>query len=271
MYFDVNNSRVFASTGGKGFDRLKRVVVFLSGSGFDHSFWSLQTRFFARRNFSVLVPDYPGHGRSGAPVLTDIEALADWVHVVLKVLRVDKVSLVGHSQGCLVALEFASQFAECVSTVSFIASGLATPVNPKLLAAAQQDPAAAIDKMLSWGFAKVALASGTQAGGQPMLAASRRIMRRNAPDALLADLKACDAYAGGARAAENITCPQQLILAGDDRMAPRTAGMQLARHLRNPELHVLDGFGHMLPLEAPAACSRLLHEFISAENPACGD
>ena len=54
MYFDVNGKQVFATTGGKAFDASKPVVVFLHGSGLDHTFWGLQSRFFAFRGYSVL-------------------------------------------------------------------------------------------------------------------------------------------------------------------------------------------------------------------------
>ena len=62
--------------------------------------------------------------------------------------------------------------------------------------------------------------------------------------------------------------PRQVILAGKDRMAPRKAGMQLVEALRDPELHIIQNSGHMLPLEAPDECRSLLRDFIFANNPA---
>jgi len=54
MYFNVNGKQVFATTGGKPFDNSKPVVLFLSGSALDHTFWGLQSRFFAFRKYSVM-------------------------------------------------------------------------------------------------------------------------------------------------------------------------------------------------------------------------
>ena len=76
MYFEVNGKQVFASTGGKAFDYKKPVVMFLHGSGLDHTFWGLHSRFFAFRNYAVLVPDLPGHSHSEGPALTSIEEIA---------------------------------------------------------------------------------------------------------------------------------------------------------------------------------------------------
>ncbi len=92
-------------------------------------------------------------------------------------------------------------------------------------------------------------------------------MRRNVPDELATDLKACDAYKNGQSAAAEISCPVQVLLAGQDRMAPRKATAELVEHLRNAEVHWLPHSGHMLPLEVPNDCRKLLSTFIFANNP----
>ena len=92
MYFDVNGKQVFASTGGKPFDNGKPVVMFLHGSGFDHTVWNLQSRFFAFRDYAVLALDLPGHTNSEGPALESIEAMADWLHDVVEVLDCKDIS-----------------------------------------------------------------------------------------------------------------------------------------------------------------------------------
>ncbi|NCF73297.1 MAG: alpha/beta fold hydrolase [Gammaproteobacteria bacterium] len=268
MYFDVNGKQVFATTGGKPFDNSKPVVLFLSGSALDHTFWGLQSRFFAFRQYSVLALDTPGHTNSEGPELTSIEAMGDWVNDVVETLGADNLAVVGHSQGCLTALEFVSRYPQKVRCVSFIGSGLATPVNPGLIAAAENDPAAAIDMMISWGFGKAGHLHQGPIPGNSMAAGGWQTMRRNAPGALATDLKACDTYKNGAAAAAKIACPHQVILAGQDRMTPRKAGLKLVEHLANPEFHLIENSGHMIPLEAPDECRSLLRNFIFANNPA---
>ncbi len=268
MYFEVNGKQVFATTGGKSFDNTRPVVLFLSGSALDHTFWGLHSRFFAFRNYSVLALDTPGHTNSEGPELTTIEALGDWVNDVVETLGADNISVVGHSQGCLIALEFVSRYPEKIRSVTFIGSGLATPVNPGLIAAAENDPKAAIDMMISWGFGEAGHMHQGPIPGNSMAAGGWKTMYRNAPTGLATDLKACDAYKNGETAAARITCPHQVILAGKDRMTPRKAGMNLVEHLANPEFHLIEKSGHMVPLEAPDECRSLLRNFIFANNPA---
>jgi pimeloyl-ACP methyl ester carboxylesterase len=268
MYFEVNGKRAFASTGGRPFDSAQPTVLFLHGSGLDHTFWGLHSRFFAFRQYSVLCPDYPGHSHSEGPALTSIEAIADWINDVVETLDAKDISVVAHSQGCLVALEFASRFRERVKSVSFIASGLATPVNAALIEAAEHNPEQAIAMMVGWGFGPAGHLYQGPIPGNSMIGGGRKIMGRNVPDELATDLKACNAYANGKTAAAAIGCPRQVILAGKDRMVPRKVGMQLVEYLNGPELTIIEESGHMVPLEAPNRCRQLLRDFIFSNNPA---
>lgn len=268
MHFDLDGKRVFAATGGKPFEAGRPTVVFLHGSGLDHSFWGLYTRFFAFRRYAVLAPDFPGHTHSEGPPLASIEAMADWLHDVLAVLGAGELSLVGHSQGCLVALEYASRYPERLRSVSFIASGLATPVNAALLEAAREDPDAAVGMMLGWGYGAAGQLHRGPIPGNSMLAGGYKVMRGNAPAALAADLGACNDYAGGRQAANGIRAPAQVIIAGKDRMAPARASAELVEHLAGAEVAVVAQAGHMLPQEAPDRCRRLLRDFIFEHNPA---
>lgn len=268
MYFQLNDKRVFAATGGKEFDNNKPVVMFLHGSGMDHTFFSLLTRFFAFRNYSVLALDLPGHTLSQGPALTSIEAMGDWLNDVVTTLGIENISVVGHSQGCLNALEFASRYAEKIKSVSFIASGMATPVNPALIESAENNPQAAIAMMMSWGFGGPGHLHQGQTPGNSMLTCGRYVMTGNTPHELATDLKACNAYENGAAAAAAIHCPVQVILGGKDKMAPRKAGLGLVQALSDPQLNVIEQSGHMVPVEAPNQCRQLLRDFIFKHNPA---
>ena len=266
MYFDVQGKQVFATTGGKAFDKRKPAVVFLHGSGLDHTFWGLHARFFAFRNYTVLVPDLPGHTHSEGPALTSIEAMADWLNDVAEALDANDISIVAHSQGCLTALEYVSRYPDRLRSVSFIASGLATPVNDFLLNAAENDPDAAIAMMLGWGFGSAGHLHQGPIPGSSMVAGGRKVMRGNVPNELAADLKACNDYENGKDAASKVAGPIQVIVAGKDRMAPRRATAELIEHLTDPEVTIIPDSGHMLPQEVPNQCRALLKAFIFSNN-----
>ena len=83
MKFKVNGHEVFASTGGRPFDKKKPLIIFVHGSGLTHITWVLQTRYFAFHGYNALAIDLPGHGLSSGESLKSIEEMADWVNNVI--------------------------------------------------------------------------------------------------------------------------------------------------------------------------------------------
>jgi pimeloyl-ACP methyl ester carboxylesterase len=194
--------------------------------------------------------------------------MADWLNDVVTALDIENISFVAHSQGCLVGLEFASRYPERLRSVSLVTSGLATPVNDALLSAAREKPEAAIAMMTSWGFGPAGHLHRGPIPGNSMVAGGEKIMRGNTPDALSADLNACNNYKNGKQAAPLIKAPVQVIVAGKDKMAPRKATDELIAYLNDPEVARIPGSGHIVPQEAPNTCRALLKHFIFSNNPA---
>ena len=109
MIFELDGKRVFAYTAAHELEPAKLTVAFVHGAGLDHAWFGLQSRYFGYHGRNVLALDFPGHGRSEGPPLPTIAAMADWVSAVLKKLEIRKASIVGHSMGSLVSLEFAAR------------------------------------------------------------------------------------------------------------------------------------------------------------------
>ena len=109
MLLGVAGHETYAYTGTRRLDRRRPAIVFLHGAANDHSVWALQSRYFAHHGYDALAVDLPGHGRSAGPALGSVEAIAGWVPRLLDAAGVDRVTLVGHSLGALVALETASR------------------------------------------------------------------------------------------------------------------------------------------------------------------
>ena len=90
------------------------------------------------RHHTVIVPDLPGHGAS-APGAGDysLGALAAGLRDLLVVLGHDRATLVGHSLGGGIAMQFAYQFPEITERLVLVSSGgLGPEVSPVLRAAA---------------------------------------------------------------------------------------------------------------------------------------
>jgi pimeloyl-ACP methyl ester carboxylesterase len=249
MQISINDADVFVSTGGRTPDKDAPVLLFLHGSGQTHLSWLLQARFFANRGWSVMAPDFPGHGLSSGVPLTTIEAMADWCHTLIKAAGHKKVTVIGHSQGGLVAMELARRHPEIVAGIGLIALALAIPVNPQLIGMAEDNEPAAFDAMVTWGHGHDGAFHDHPMPGNSHIFMGKRIMAGNPEGTLAVDLKACAAYADGEKAAASITQPAMVILAGDDSMTPCKQGQALAAAIPHAKLVKIEHAGHMLPVE----------------------
>ena len=84
-----------------------------------------------RRDFTVVAPDFVGHGHSAKPSGDySLGNLASWTRDLLEILGIDRATVVGQSYGGGVALQFAYQFPErCERLVLVDSGGLGRDVN----------------------------------------------------------------------------------------------------------------------------------------------
>lgn len=103
-------------------------VVFLHGSGSGasgHSNFKGNYPFLADNGYRVIVPDHIGYGYSDKP--QDVEYTLDFFVECLKqqldAIGIEKCSLIGNSLGGAIALKFALDYPEMVSTLNLMAPG----------------------------------------------------------------------------------------------------------------------------------------------------
>jgi len=249
MDFSVEGKIVHASTGGVAFDARKPVVVFLHGAGMDHTVWFLQSRWFAYRGRAVLALDFPGHGRSDGPLLTSIEAMADWVAGALDHLGVRQAAVVGHSMGALAAVSFAARHPEKARALGLVGAALAMPVSKDLLGAAAADHHDAIDMVNLWGHGFRAGIGGCEWPGVWMTGSSEDLLERAQPGVLSNDLAACNAHQAVADNATKIACPALVVQGSRDMMTPLKGARALAAAIPQGSIQVVQGAGHMVMIE----------------------
>ena len=88
----------------------------MHGSGLTHIVWSLHEQFYASQGYNVLSVDLPGHGNSEGPSLKSIEDISTWVKNLMGTLDIKKIIILGHSQGCLVGIDFASRYPDLIES-----------------------------------------------------------------------------------------------------------------------------------------------------------
>ena len=111
------------------------VVLLLHGLGCDHTTWAPVIDSLSRTH-TVIAPDLLGHGSSDKPRADySVGGYANGMRDLLTVLGIDKVTVVGHSFGGGVAMQFAYQFPERTERMVLIApGGLGPEVSPAIRA-----------------------------------------------------------------------------------------------------------------------------------------
>ena len=95
-----------------------RTVVLFHGMNFAGFYWGGPIDALRNEGFRVVVPDQIGFGRSSKPIIPyNFHDMARNTHVILQHLKIEKVSIVGHSMGGMLAARFATQYREATERV----------------------------------------------------------------------------------------------------------------------------------------------------------
>lgn len=99
------------------------VILLIHGIGDNSTTWATVQARLAER-FTVIAPDLLGHGQSEKPYADySVAAYANRIRDLLSVLDVDRVTVVGHSLGGGVAMQFAYQFPQLVERLVLVGTG----------------------------------------------------------------------------------------------------------------------------------------------------
>ena len=248
---------MFVSTGGMDVDKKKSTILLMHGSGLTHIVWSLHEQFYASQGFNVLSVDLPGHGNSEGPSLKSIEKISDWIKSLMLKINIEKIIIIGHSQGGLVSIDFASRYPELIEKIVLVANSYKMPVNQDLIDLAEAGDEKAVLLMMKWGY------EGSKAfiGGNPV----KKIVNsaRDIREVLAVDLNACNNYKNGENAIKQIDCPTLCIFGDLDKMVPVKVGLKMSEQITNSKTKIISDCGHMIIFEKAFEMRKLVKEFIN--------
>ena len=250
---DVRGEAASIYTGGSELSPDRPATLFVHGAGMNHSVWAPIVQQLAAIDGNLIAVDLPGHGRSTGDAITSIEGMADWLIDLVDTLGLDRVNLVGHSMGSLVALDCAARYPQRIRALGLVGTSAPMPVSQDLLDLAAANDPTAFEMLAEWGYANP---------DHPQLQETLRIFQSSAPGVLYTDLDACNRYKHSLERAAQIECPVAMILGEWDRLTPVRNAEFLVNALPSPEVDIITEVGHTLMAEAPESLIEALEKLL---------
>ncbi len=239
-------------------------VLMLHGLGGSSNTWTSVMGVLTR--FRAIRIDLPGSARSyRAEGALSIERFVQCAWKVLSDLKVNKVHLLGHSLGAIVATHLAAAEPTLVRSLCLFGPLLAPPDGARANIRARGQKAraegAAGMQAIADALVQASTASETKQRRPVAVAYVRESLMRQDPDGYA---RTCDALADAQSAdISAITCPTLLVTGDEDVISPPQAVRQIADKISGARVEVLRACGHWTPVEKPEECSELLRQFLS--------
>jgi pimeloyl-ACP methyl ester carboxylesterase len=262
-------------------------LLLLHGIGSNRSTWRPVLGTLSR-HFTVIAPDLLGHGDSAKPRADySIGGFANGMRDLLGVLGIERATVVGHSFGGGVAMQFAYQFPERTERVVLEASGgLGREVTPLLRA-------------LTLPGAREVLTALDSYPGRASMRMVEQAMRLLPPGPFASDIreaaKVVEGFRGRAartaflhvlshvidRRGQIITMRDRnylaqgmpiLVIWGDgDTVLPFSHATAAVESMPDAQLVTMAGVGHFVHNERPAEFSRAVLNFVKRTAPSSYD
>ncbi|HEV2923735.1 MAG TPA: alpha/beta fold hydrolase [Solirubrobacteraceae bacterium] len=272
----LHGRRISYLTAGEG-----PVLLLVHGIASDSEVWRTALPLLARRA-TVIAPDLPGHGASGkAPGDYSLGSLASTLRDLLVKLGHERATLVGHSLGGGVAMQFGYMYPERTERLVLVSSGgLGQNVNLLLRAATLPGSELAI----------AATIAPITAVGRATVATLRQLGLRVNPDlgevgrgfATLADRQGRAAFLDTLRSVVNfkgqrvdasdrlylaVGMPTLLVWGERDPIIPVGHGRRAEQQMPGSQLVTFADVGHFPQIDDPHRFAATLLEFVDETEP----
>jgi pimeloyl-ACP methyl ester carboxylesterase len=276
-----------------GYERAYRMagrgpaVLFIHGIGDDSSTW-LDVLASLAGEFTVIAPDLLGHGGSAKPRADySVAAYACGMRDLLATLEIEQVSVVGHSLGGGVAMQFAYQFPELCERLVLVGSGGIGPgVHPLLRLAAA--PGAGLMLPLIGivpvraalrGFSGLLRLTGGIGLGSDLdyvVGKYVRLVESTSRQAFLRTLRSVVDWRGQVvnmldRCYLTEGMPTMLVWGTRDNVVPSSHAELAHEAMPGSRLEIFEGAGHFPHHSDPQRFLAILREFLGETRPARHD
>ena len=240
-------------------------LLFLHGLGGGHAAWDRQVEHFGRRGYRCIAWDQPGYG--GTP-LVEPYTLQTVTDALKRHMDRDRVVLIGQSMGGFVAQEMYARFPDRIAALVLAftspAFGGAGGQFARQFIAARIGPLDEGKTMAQVAKALMPSMRGTKSDPQG-LAHAERVMSAIPPETYRKAVQMLTTFDRRDQL-EKIAVPTLLVAGSDDRIAPHSVMESMARGIPHAEFVLLEGCGHLGPMDQPQAFNGALENFLQRHS-----
>ena len=264
--YDMGQVTLAADVRGDG-----PALLLVHGFPLDRSLWAHQVATLA--GWRRIAPDLRGLGATVAPDDDySIAAYADDLIGLLDRLRVSRAVVAGLSMGGYVAFELVRRYRDRVAGL-ILCDTRADADGPE--SRASRDALIAVAKEQGVGVVAERLLprvlGRTTQLTQPHLVEQVREMMTRAPVAgVVGALRAMKERPDSTPLLPSIGVPTLVVVGQEDEMTPPALAKAMTNAIPSAAMTVIHGAGHLSPLEAPTAVSRVLAEFLEHVRDSVG-
>ena len=235
-------------------------VLMIHGLGGTANFYQVQAEALVR-DYSVIRVDLAGAGRSPATENITIDSHADDLAAVIRESGHDKVVVVGHSMGTLIARSLAARHTGSVGGLVLLGAVARLTSRAQL---ALRERAAILRTegtvAVASGIVASALSAETRASRPEVAAFVRELVMRQDAEGFARN---CEALAtSGEPYPISPDIPLRLIAGSEDKVAPPQVSRDLRDAHPSARVTVIDGIGHWIALEAASTVTSELRNFL---------
>jgi len=250
-YFNVESSKISCWVNGNNFGAHEKSLVFIHGSGGDHSSWSNQYAGL-HEQYNIVAVNLPGHGSSEGNGESDIGSYCLWVKKLLDILQLKNVILIGHSLGAAISLQFAINYPQTIHGIVTVGGGMKMPVNPAIFEFLKTNHAESVELICKFSVAKENRAK--------FMVPLVKSLAQARIDVLQGDLSACDKF-DVSQEINKISLKALVICGAEDKMTPPEFSRQISESISGAKLCLIEGAGHMVMMEKPEEFNEALNKF----------
>ncbi len=250
-YILLDDTRLYYEREGKG-----PPLILICGYAADLSIWDLVRKSLAK-HFELILVDNRGSGKTECSTTEPftIKDMADDVIGLIKLLKLDKPHLLGHSMGGAIVQMIAMHYKELIGKIILAQTlikitPLARAVLNTLLHLREQNISIHLqtEVVMPWLFSSTLIED-------PILCPI--LMNQIEKHSLARSLKGQEQQFKALLAFDSsvwyaqITTPTLICAAEEDLLTPLSESLKLAKGIHNSQMHIFKKIGHMAPIERP--------------------